>query len=315
MAANFGNIPPEFDRTEHALFTVLSVPYEETTTYGKGTAWGPSAIIDASAQVELYDEELRVETYRLGIRTLPHFRWARSGAGPVERHRKFQAALAGRIGRILDAYPDTTLVSLGGEHSITPAIVSAFKRRYPRLSVLQLDAHADLRNEYEGSPFNHACAMRRVLEHCPVVQVGIRNLCDEEAPIVGAARRSGARRGRLATFFAHEWQGRERMRLLAKRILSKLSRDVYVTVDIDVFDPAFVPGTGTPEPGGLSWYDVLDVLRPVFRNRNVVGFDVVELSPVKGFLASEFTAAKLVYRLMGYKAAAWPRGAAQVKSK
>ncbi len=292
---NFGNIPGEFAAKRNASFTVLPVPYEATTTYKKGTARGPAAIIEASAQVELYDEELGSEVYRLGIRTLRPFA---PGAGGSPRGRQkvarpelFLSALEKKIREVLASFPETRLVMLGGEHSITPAAVRVFAQRRKDLTVLHLDAHADLRDEYEGSKYNHACAMRRTAESCPLVQVGIRNISAEEIPF--------AKSGEVSTFYAHEWRNRPS---LPGRVLSRLGRDVYVTIDVDVFDPACVPGTGTPEPGGLSWHEVLDVLRPVFVERNVVAFDVVELSPIEGAPASEFTAAKLVYRLMGYMA-------------
>lgn len=297
MLRNFGNIPGEFAAKRDALFTLLPVPYEATTTYKKGTARGPAAIIEASAQVELYDEELGFEVYRQGIRTLPPLKVKRQVQGSrksqPEPPESFLPRLEKEVAKIVRLFPDTNFVMLGGEHSITPAAVKVFVRRYKALSVLHLDAHADLRDEYEGSKHNHACTMRRVAELCPVVQVGIRNISAEEIPI--------ASRGAVSTFYAHEWRGKVS---LPRRVLSRLTRDVYVTIDVDVFDPAFVPGTGTPEPGGLSWHEVLDVLRPVFLKKNVVAFDVVELSPIAGAPASEFTAAKLIYRLMGYLAKA-----------
>lgn len=284
------DLPIERTRREGAGFLVLPVPYERTVSYGGGTKRGPMAIRAASCQVELWDEELRADTSRAGIHTLPEF---------VKPHPPgpFCRALARRVDEVVD--PAKVLVVLGGEHSITPGVVEPLVRRWPDLSVLQIDAHADLRESYQGDRFSHACAARRILDHAPLVQVGIRNFSEEEAPFVN--------RGRVRTFLAHEHRGD---RALPRKVLKALSRRVYVTFDIDGLDPALVPGTGTPEPGGLGWYEALDVLRLVCAEREVVGFDVVEVAPIPGHHASEFVAAKLMYRMMGYiaRARGWVGG-------
>ncbi|MDI6732006.1 MAG: agmatinase [Candidatus Margulisbacteria bacterium] len=256
-----------------AQFVILPVPFEKTTTYGKGTKKGPAAILAASQQIETFDEELLQETYKLaGIRV----------AKPVKVF-----GLKSLVVGLLNA--GKTPVVLGGEHSITPLVVSAFAQKYQNLSVLQLDAHADLRDSYQGSKNSHACAMRRTLEICPVVQAGIRNIAKEEYNFAKSC-------GQLTkVHFAAKLAP-------IKKILSQLSRHVYITIDVDVFDPSLVPATGTPEPGGLFWDQVLDILRAVCAKKKVVGFDVVELAPIKGLPASDFTAAKLIYRLMGYLA-------------
>jgi agmatinase len=280
---NFGGMPEELAGLQKSRFVVLPVPYEHTTTYRRGTAGGPSSIIAASSQVELFDEELGTETFRAGICTLPEFRFK----GPPE---KFVAKLEKHVEGIpLDG---KTLVTLGGEHTVTVPVVRAVAKRFGRMSVLVLDAHTDLRPEYEGSIYNHACAMSRVAEVCPVVQACIRNTSVEEIPFVN--------RGRVRTFFAHETRGAGAYRRLAKNVCGLLADNVYVSVDIDAFNPAEVPGTGTPEPGGPGWFEILDLLRPVFLAKRVVAFDVVEVSPTRDSVVSEFTAAKLVYRLMGY---------------
>ena len=181
-------------------------------------------------------------------------------------------------------------VILGGEHSLTPVAVKAVAKKYKRLSVLQLDAHADLRDSYQGSKHSHACALRRVLEICPAVQVGIRSLSVEEWEW---AKKTGQSE---KIHFAQKLE-------LVDKIEKQLHKDVYITIDVDVFDPSVIPATGTPEPGGLFWYEVLDILKSVCAAKNVVGFDVVELSPRKGDIASDFTIAKLIYKLMGFLSA------------
>lgn len=267
----FLDIEPQERTYKGAKFVILPVPFEKTTTYGKGTKKGPAAILAASQQIETFDEELLQETYKeAGIHV----------AKPLAISR-----LPLVVSKTLA--DGKTPVVLGGEHSLTPLAVSAFTKKYRNLSVLQLDAHADLRDSYQGSKNNHACAMRRTLELCPVVQAGIRNIAKEEYVF---AKSSGQLK---KIHFAAQSAP-------IHTIISQLSPNVYMTFDVDVFDPGLMPGTGTPEPGGLSWYQVLNILRAVCANKKMVGFDVVELAPIKGLSASAFTAAKLIYRLMGY---------------
>ena len=282
---NFGGLPPEQTDRAAARFLVLPVPHEETVTYGGGTGKGPAAVIDASRQVELWDEELLRETCDAGIHTLAEFR------PPRLKGEKYVRALADHAGQLIQE--GKTLVSLGGEHSITPALVEGVKRKYPKLSVFQIDAHADLREEYEGSKWSHACAMKRVLDQgCRLAQAGVRNYSKGEVPFLD--------RGLVATSPAHLTRTPAEIRRAVERFLSHLTDDVYITVDIDGLDPSLVPGTGTPEPGGLGWYETLDYLRPIFAQKNVVAFDVVEVAPIEGSNVSQFVAAKLVYRMMGY---------------
>lgn len=264
-----------------ARFAVLPIPYEATTSFGTGTRDGPRAIIGASQQVELYDQRLQRECYRVGITTLspldPDTR------GPAEMHECVRRA-ARRIIR-----DDKFLISLGGEHSITSGLVRAVKGRYRNLSVLQIDAHADLRDRYQGSPHSHACVMRRIHDlGVPAVGVGIRNYSAEEARFI--------RRNRKAVFSARAC--REDPDWLTK-VVEHLSANVYVTIDVDGFDPAVAPGTGTPEPGGLDWWHVVDLLEVVTRHRRVVAADVVEVRPLPPGNVTEFLAAKLIYRLIG----------------
>ncbi|MCE9582637.1 MAG: agmatinase [Planctomycetes bacterium] len=285
---NFGGLPPELTDRAKAKFLVLPVPFEESVSYGGGTGKGPDAVIEASRQVELWDEELLRETCDAGIHTLPAFKPARAKG---EKYLKLLAEEATAL-----AAEGKVLVSLGGEHSITPALVEGVKKKYPKLSVLQIDAHADLRDEYEGKKWSHACAMKRVIEQgCKLAQAGIRNFSKSEVPFVD--------RGLVATAPAHLTRTSGDLRKAIERFLEHLTDDVYITVDIDGLDPSLVPGTGTPEPGGLSWYDTLDFLRPIFAQKNVVAFDIVEVAPLEGSSVSQFVAAKLAYRMMGYRAA------------
>lgn len=257
------------------MFVIVPCPHEATTSYGHGTKNGPAAILKASRYLEAFDEELGGEPLRRGA--------VRTGK-PVPAAR-----LRSAVARIIK---DQKLpVILGGEHSLTPLAVGALAGKYQDLSVLQLDAHADLRAAYRGSKNSHACALRRVLEICPAVQVGIRSLSLGEWEWA-------KRTGQLSRI---HFAGRPAE---TPKIAAQLSRHVYITIDVDVFDPAVIPATGTPEPGGLFWYEVLAVLKAVCAARQVVGFDVVELSPRRGDRVSDFTVAKLVYKLMGYIAAA-----------
>lgn len=276
----FLGAPVEYSGKDKSEFFILPVPYEYTTSYKKGTGRGPEAVIEASNFVEMYDEELGCEPFKKGIHTLPAFVRNIPPEKFIPALKRHYAGLADKVRKI---------VMIGGEHSITPGPVAALKRLYPDLSVLQFDAHADLREDYEGSKHNHACAMKRTMEYCPIVQVGIRSLSVEEAPFIN--------KNGIATLFAHEMRKPSE---IAAKALKKLSKHVYITIDVDVFDPAIIPGTGTPEPGGLGWYDVLGILRPIFKSRNVVGVDIVETCPLKGTNITEFTIAKLIYRLIGY---------------
>jgi agmatinase len=276
---SFGDLPDVFSRPATSRFFVLPVPYERTTTFLKGTRRGPAAILRASTALEYYDEELRIETYREGIHVLPDLDLNLPPEQAVEE-------IAAKILEIIER--EAIPITLGGEHSITAGPVKALMAKYPDLSVLSLDAHADLREEYEGSRWGHASVMKRLIDRVPVTIVGLRSLSREEDDLLEA--------GRARAFFAHEGKPFERLR----DILSSLSDRVYLSVDMDVFDPGAVPGVGTPEPGGLGWYDVVDFLRELCRRKQVVGFDIVELLPLEGSVVSEFTAAKLAYRLMGY---------------
>lgn len=282
---NFLGLDPEDCDPRRAAVLILPVPYEATVSFGGGTRHGPQAIIDASGTVELYDHEHDDEPYRVGVATLEPV--PLTVAGPEAALRELRRAYAAVLDR------RKFVVLLGGEHSVSvPPILehaARLRKKGRRLSVLQLDAHGDLRESWEGSRFSHACAMRRVVDEVDLVQVGIRAIAVEE--------RSVMRRRKVTTIFAEEL---ERDESWIDRALAALGRDVYVTIDVDYFDPSLVPSTGTPEPGGGTWYPTVRLLERLFRTRRVVAADVVELAPIPGLVAPQFLAAKLVYKLIGF---------------
>jgi len=266
---------------ETSRAVILPVPYEGTVSYRPGTRFGPAAIIDASAHLEIYDEELDAEPFLAGIHTAPPV-WPNlsSPQGMIQEIRE-------RCRRYLNQ--DKFLAVLGGEHSVTVGSVQAHQEKHLGLCVLQIDAHADLRDSYHRTKWGHASVMRRVGELCPTVGVGIRSLSREEMDFAAAEDRR--------IFFAH--QIREDPHWI-DRVVGELASEVYVTVDLDGLDPGILPAVGTPVPGGLSWRQTLDLLGRVAAEKNVVGFDVVELAPIPGQVASDFATARLVYKLLGY---------------
>lgn len=284
---NFLGLAEDASDFDKARAVILPVPYEATTSYGAGTGAGPAAIIEASRYIELYDQELDREPYEVGIATLPALEL--SGAGPEAAVGELRDA----YDRIVAAGGGKFVIALGGEHSISSAPILSWVERMQgkRLSVLQFDAHTDLRHEYEGSAYSHAAVMHRVHESVNLVAVGIRALTREEREL---ARRSS----NIHLFLADDIHTGEAW---MDDVLSKLGPDVYISFDVDGFDPALVPATGTPEPGGLQWYPVMKLLRRVFTERNVVSADVVELAPIPGLAAPDFLVAKLVYKMIGYK--------------
>lgn len=275
---NFAGLDKEFTDWANSRISILPVPYDKTSTWMKGADKGPRAVIEASAAVELYDIETDSEVYRQGIHTCPYLK---TDAPP----EKMVGEVEKEASRLIDA--GKFVVAIGGEHSVSIGSLKAHGSRFEGLSLLQLDAHADLRDEYEGSRFNHACVTARAKEICPVVQVGVRSMCVEEK----------GKSDPGAVFFAKDISSDERW---VNRVLERLSPNVYVTVDLDVFDPSIMPSTGTPEPGGLSWYPVMRLLRAVSESKKVVGFDVVELCPSERNKAPDFLAAKLVYTFLSY---------------
>jgi agmatinase len=281
---NYIALEEEYSSFKKSKVVVMQVPYDKTATYIKGTVNGPGAIIDASKKMELFDEELNQETYKIGIHTMEPL--------PVQEmapEAMVEKVYASTV-ELLKAnkFP----VILGGEHSLSIGSVKAFKEAYPDLSVLHLDAHYDMRDEYFGSKFNHGCVARRISEICPIVQTGTRSLSKEEKDFL-----STQANGRVKTVSAYDILEMP----LWKDVISRgLSEHVYLSIDLDVFDPSLMPAVGTPEPGGIGWYETLDLLREVSKDKRIVGFDVVELCPIKGQPSSDFLAAKLVYRLLGY---------------
>jgi agmatinase len=281
---NFGGLSEEHSQYETSRAVIFPVPLERTTTYEHGTRNGPAAILKASQNMELYDEELELEPYKeIGIHTLPPIDTMDGTLDEV-----ITELFTAQCGLLDD---DKFPVALGGEHSITPPLVSAVAKKYKNLSVLQIDAHADLRDEYQGNPASHACAMRRVLEFCPAVQVGIRSLCVEEAQAIPHLR--------TKVYWANDIV-RAPLKSWIAKVLTDLSPSVYLTIDLDGFDPSIIPATGTPEPGGLDWHQVTSLIRAVAQHKKIVGMDVVELMPLPGEHASDFLAAKLIYKSLGY---------------
>jgi len=282
---NFLGLEDEYSSLKKSKAVITQVPYDKTTTYVHGTSLGPAAIIEASKYLERYDDELNQETFRVGIHTAELADVA--NLSPEEMSEKIYASTL----ELLKAgkFP----VMLGGEHSISIGAVRAFKEVYPNISVLHLDAHYDMQNEYFGSKLNHGCVARRISEMCPIVQAGLRSMSKEEKDFLSSAGLNG----KVKSISVYDILDTP---MWKSNATSALSENVYITIDMDVFDPSMVPAVGTPEPGGIGWYETLDLLRDVAKDRKVVGFDVVELCPIKGQIASDFLAAKLVYRLLGY---------------
>lgn len=280
----FGGAMPTMPGFDEARAVVLPVPFERTTSYGGGTRGGPAAILEASSHMELWDEETGQDIHAEGIFTLPEMEFPFGELGPA------MDAIQRVAHEILSR--DKFLVTLGGEHSITPPLVAAAARTWPGLALLQIDAHADLRPTYMGTPHNHACAMYASLPHVShLTQVGIRSLSTEEA---------GSLDSHQTTIF-YDWNMRQSKDWIDQVVSSLGDRPVYVTIDVDGLDPAIMPSTGTPEPGGLSWTEIRALLRAVFGRRRVVACDVVELAPIPGLHAPNFLCAKLVYKILTYR--------------
>jgi len=276
-----GTLPtmPDFDS---ARVVILPIPLDRTTSYVGGTRNGPHEILVASSHMEIWDEETESDVSTVGIYTLPEMEFPFASLDDVTSEiRRVAWEIINR-----DKFP----VFLGGEHSITGPIVAAMAQKYSGLSVLQLDAHADLRDQYMGTPHSHACAMRRALEYARATQVGIRSLSPEEAAAAPTLP--------TEIFYDHNMRHEENW---IERVVDSLGETVYITIDVDGLDPAIMPATGTPEPGGLSWYEALALLRRVIESRNVVGCDVVELAPIPGMVAPNFLCSKLIYKILSYK--------------
>ena len=282
LPTNFGLLDPESSDYQTSRVAVLPVPFERTTSYGKGTSAGPAAIIRASQSLELYDEELGAEPYTQGIVTLSPFLPEAYDMAEAMAELQDEARVHLERGKFL--------VTLGGEHSISQAPVRATKQVHEKIGVVQFDAHSDLREEFEGTPYSHASVMKRIVDDgIPTLSVGIRSLSTPESKLI--------RERNLPVIWGHEL---DRAEELFPGMLAGLPEKIYLTFDVDYFDPSLVPATGTPEPGGGLWYPTLRMLRHLFRSKKVVAMDVVELAPVGGLPASDFLTAKLVYKCLGY---------------
>jgi len=274
---NFGGAEVVYDYSGSRII-ILPVPYDETSTWIRGSDKGPEAIMKASVNLEFYDIETGTEAHRKGIHT----------ADPVLEKSSPEALVDSVYASVLKLLNDSKFpVVVGGNHTVSIGSVRAFSEHFKDLSVLQLDAHTDMRNTYEGSRFNHACAMARIREKAPAVQTGIRSVSAEEVPFIDESR----------LFCAHDLFYDKS---LYRKALTKLTQNVYVTIDLDVFDPSIMPSTGTPEPGGPHYYELMHFLRDVAKEKNIVGFDVVELCPSETNKAPDFIAAKVIYQLLSY---------------
>jgi agmatinase len=284
----FGGTLPTRVSFDAASVVILPVPVDRTTSYVGGTRNGPHEILQASTHMELWDDELKADVHGVGIFTLPEMELPFGEMAPlVDEIERVAYEIVSR---------DKFLVALGGEHSITPPLVSAAARKFPGLSVLQIDAHADMRDSYMGTVHNHACAMRRALQFARVTQVGIRSLSTEEAEALPKLK---------STVFYDVDMRRDPKWIDA--VVASLAENVYVTIDVDGLDPAIMPSTGTPEPGGLSWTEITALLRATAERRRIVAADIVELSPIPGLVAPNFLCAKLLYKLLTYRFASDPR--------
>lgn len=275
---NFGGNEVLYNYSESGII-IVPVPYDETSTWIKGADKGPDAVLDASVNLEFYDVETSSEAHLKGINTI----------APILEKETPQKLVKAVYDTILSILSEKKFpVIIGGNHTVSIGAIKAFSEYFGNLSVLQLDAHTDMRQIYEGSEFNHACTMARAHEFASLVQVGIRSMSAEEVPFIETDR----------IFFSHELYYDKS---LYKKALDKLTDNVYITIDLDVFDPSLMPSTGTPEPGGPSYFELLHFLRDIIKARNVVGFDVVELCPSPTNKAPDFIAAKIIYQLLSYR--------------
>lgn len=272
---NYGNLPKEFANADSPI-VIVPVPYDGTSTWLKGADKGPKAILDASPHMEFYDIETKSEVYRRGIFTDKPVLEKQS---PEKMALAVQERVQGHLQR------KKFVVVLGGEHSVSIGTILAHAEAFPGMAVLQLDAHTDCRESYEGSSFNHACVMARARENCQIVQVGIRAIDSSEK--LGKD-----------VFFAEDLVKRKDW---IQDVVKRLPKKVYLTLDLDVFDPSIMPSTGTPEPGGLGWYEVLALIKEVVRQRELVGCDIVELMPHPSNKAPDFMASKLLYKILSYR--------------
>lgn len=283
---NFLDLDPQFSSYQSSHFVVLPLPYQGTVSYQTGTASGPAAIIQASTQVELFDEELLSEFFQTGVFTADPVDC--QTLSPEQTQEQIYSAAAKLI------TDDKFILALGGEHSVSIALIKAAAQRWPNLSVLHLDAHADLRDTYQQSKFSHACVVRRLRDmSLPTTSVGIRSYSLPESSLLDKSTITARQiaQARPDSSAQTRW---------IDQVLASLSDTVYLTVDIDAFDPAQAPGTGTPEPGGLDWYEVTALLRRVAQTKQIVSADIVEVIPQIAGEVTEFLAARLAYKIIAY---------------
>lgn len=274
---NYAGIPDKYARIDDAKVVLIPVPYDGTSTWQKGADKGPDAFLDASENMELFDIETRSEVYRKGIYLAPHVTEDSSPEKMVEAVYKTTKNYLKQ---------DKFVTLFGGEHSVSIGSIRAFNETFEELTVVQLDAHADLRPEYEGSANNHACALHEASKTTNLVQVGIRSMDISELDHMDENQ----------VYFGHDlyddWMD---------DAIGQMTPNVFITIDLDAFDPSIMPATGTPEPGGLLWFETLEFLKLMFKKKNVVGFDIVELCPNENDKSSDFLAAKLYYKMLSYK--------------
>ena len=276
----FAGITPPYSNLQQARTVIVPVPYDSTSEWRGGSRHGPQAIIDASQYLELYDLELDREIYKVGICTLPEVVPLLSS--PQDMIDRVYQVIKDLIQK------EKFVVLFGGEHSLSLGAVRAFKETFPRLSVLQLDAHADIRDEYLGTKYGQACVMRRIFELCPISQAGVRSLSWEEKKFLTQKR--------LTPFYMSDLASNTAS---IAHIIDSLSEDVYVTIDVDVLDPSIMPAVGTPEPNGMPWQQAVDIIESVALHRHVVGFDLMEFCPGEGPGSCAFLLAKLAYKIIG----------------
>lgn len=275
----FAGIPEQYAYYERSKIVLLPVPYDGTSTYGKGADNGPAALLNAAENMELFDIETQSEVYQQGIYL----------ADAIMENTSPDILVQSVEENVSQYLSDGKFLGIvGGEHSISIGAIRAFRKRYDDLTILQLDAHSDLRPEYNGSPYNHACAMHEAVQQGKVIQVGIRSMDSVELPFVNEEN----------FFTSYDIRNNKYWK---EDVVNTLGKNVYITIDLDAFDPSIMPSTGTPEPGGLLWNETLDLLKMVFTCANVVGFDIVELAPIENLHAPDFMAAKLYYKLLSYK--------------
>ena len=274
---NYAGIPDKYARLDDAKVVLIPIPYDGTSTWGKGADKGPDAFLAASENMELFDIETRTEVYRKGVYLAPP---VTEDASPEKMVESVYKTTKNYLKQ------DKFVTLFGGEHSVSIGSIRAFNETFEDLTVVQIDAHADLRPSYEGSTCNHACAVYEASKTTNLIQVGIRSMDVEELENMDENQ----------VYFAHnlyeDWMD---------DAIGQMTPNVFITIDLDAFDPSIMPSTGTPEPGGLFWYETLDFLRMIFKKKNVVGFDIVELAPNENEKSSDFLAAKLYYKMLSYK--------------